>query len=73
MDARRVGVEYHSLEGGHLKLTTDVMRGVVAVHGGYWRSGSKAKTAVNVLAGAEISNIGRAPAFSDVAVEVART
>ena len=53
------------------KLTTDVMRGVVAVHGGYWRSGTKAKTAVNVLAGAEVSNIGRAPAFSDIAVEVA--
>jgi anaerobic selenocysteine-containing dehydrogenase len=53
------------------KLTTDVMRGVVAVHGGYWRSGSKAKAAVNVLAGAEVSNIGRAPAFSDIAVEVA--
>jgi anaerobic selenocysteine-containing dehydrogenase len=53
------------------KLTPDVMRGVVAVHGGYWRSGSKAKAAVNVLAGAEVANIGRAPAFSDIAVEVA--
>lgn len=50
------------------KLTTDVMRGVVAVHGGYWRNG---KAAVNALAGAEVSNIGRAPTFSDIAVEVA--
>jgi anaerobic selenocysteine-containing dehydrogenase len=52
------------------KVTTDVMRGVVAVHGGYWRSGSKGRAAVNALAGAEVSNIGRAPAFSDIAVEV---
>jgi anaerobic selenocysteine-containing dehydrogenase len=53
------------------KLTADVMRGVIAIHSGYWRAGSKGNTAVNVLAAAEVSNIGRAPTFSDVAVDVA--
>src|SRR5215211_5529351 len=32
------------------KVTSDVMRGVVAVHGGYWRSGSKGRAAVNAVA-----------------------
>jgi len=53
------------------KLSTDVMRGVVAVHAGYWRTGSRGNAAVNVLASAEFSNIGRAPTFNDIAVEVA--
>jgi anaerobic selenocysteine-containing dehydrogenase len=52
------------------RLTTDVMRGVVAVHAGYWRTGSRANAAVNALAGAEVSNIGRAPTFNDIAVDV---
>jgi glutathione synthase/RimK-type ligase-like ATP-grasp enzyme len=47
-----------------------ILMGAEVTHA-YWRSGSKAKAAVNVLAGAEVSNIGRAPAFSDIAVEVA--
>jgi anaerobic selenocysteine-containing dehydrogenase len=53
------------------KLSTDIIRGVVAVPGGYWRKGSRGGTAVNVLASAEFSNIGRAPTFNDIAVEVA--
>ncbi len=53
------------------KLTADIMRGVVAVHAGYWRAGSRGKAAVNALASAEVSNIGRAPTFNDIAVEVA--
>jgi anaerobic selenocysteine-containing dehydrogenase len=32
------------------KLTTDAMRGVVAVHAGYWRTGSRGNAAVNALA-----------------------
>jgi anaerobic selenocysteine-containing dehydrogenase len=53
------------------KLSTDVMRGIVAVYAGYWRSGGKGNAAVNALASAEFSNIGRAPTFNDIAVEVA--
>ena len=53
------------------KVTTNVMPGVVAIHAGYWRTGSKANAAVNVLAAAEVSSIGRAPTFSDIAVDVA--
>ncbi len=59
---------------GHIsckaKLSTDVMRGLVAVHAGYWRTGSRGSAAVNILASAEFSNIGRAPTFNDIAVEV---
>ncbi len=53
------------------KLSTDVMRGVVAVHAGHWRTGSRGNAAVNALASAEFSNIGRAPTFNDIAIEVA--
>jgi anaerobic selenocysteine-containing dehydrogenase len=53
------------------KLSTDVMRGVVAVHAGHWRTGSRGNAAVNALASSEFSNIGRAPTFNDIAVEVA--
>ena len=53
------------------KLTTDVIRGAVAIYSGHWRSASRANVAVNALAGAAVGNIGRSPAFSDVAVEVA--
>lgn len=49
------------------KLTTDVMRGVVAIHSGYWRG--RSSCSVNVLSSAEAANIGQAPTFSDVAVE----
>jgi anaerobic selenocysteine-containing dehydrogenase len=52
------------------KVTTDVMPGLVAIPSGYWRSGSRTNTSVNVLASAEHGNIGRSPTFSDVAVEV---
>ena len=53
------------------RLTTDVMTGVVAIHSGYWRKDSRTAAAVNVLAGAKLGNIGRSPAFSDIAVQVA--
>ena len=53
------------------KLTTDIIRGAVAIYSGYWRGDSRDKAAVNVLAGAAMANIGRAPTFSDVAVDVA--
>jgi hypothetical protein len=53
------------------RLRDFVMHGVVAVHVGYWRAGSRGNAAVNVLASAELSNIGRAPTFNDIAVEVA--
>jgi anaerobic selenocysteine-containing dehydrogenase len=52
------------------KITADVMPGLVAIPSGYWRSGSRSGTSVNVLASAEHGNIGRSPTFSDVAVEV---
>jgi anaerobic selenocysteine-containing dehydrogenase len=52
------------------KLTTDIIQGAVAVYSGYWRGDSREKAAVNVLAGAAMANIGRAPTFSDVAVDV---
>src|SRR5262249_42517061 len=55
------------------KLTSDVMRGSVAIYSGYWRSASQGNVAVNALAGATMGNIGRSPAFSDVAVEIALT
>jgi anaerobic selenocysteine-containing dehydrogenase len=50
------------------RLTGDVMRGVVAIHSGYWRG--RGGRSVNVLASAEAANIGQAPTFSDVAVDV---
>ena len=55
------------------KLSTDVMPGIVAIPSGYWRRDSKSNASVNVLAGSEVGNIGRAPTFSDVAVEVRLT
>jgi anaerobic selenocysteine-containing dehydrogenase len=52
------------------RVTTDIMPGVVAIPSGYWRKDSTSNASVNVLASAEVANIGRAPTFSDVAVEV---
>jgi anaerobic selenocysteine-containing dehydrogenase len=52
------------------KVTADVMPGLVAIPSGYWRSASASNTSANVLASAEVGNIGRSPTFSDVAVEV---
>jgi len=52
------------------KVTADVMPGLVAIPSGYWRSASASNTSANVLASAELGNIGRSPTFSDVAVEV---
>ncbi|HTO65545.1 MAG TPA: molybdopterin-dependent oxidoreductase [Bradyrhizobium sp.] len=52
------------------RVTADVMPGLVAIPSGYWRSASASNTSANVLASAELGNIGRSPTFSDVAVEV---
>jgi len=52
------------------KVTADVIPGLVAIPSGYWRSASASNTSANVLASAELGNIGRSPTFSDVAVEV---
>ncbi len=52
------------------KVSADVMPGIVAIASGHWRRDSTSNTSVNVLAGAELGNIGSAPTFSDVAVDV---
>lgn len=52
------------------KLTDEVAAGVVLMPMGHWPSGSENGLAVNALTSTRFADIGRAPTFSDTAVEV---
>lgn len=52
------------------RLTDKVLPGVVVCTLGHWRSGPGGAT-VNALTPAAFADLGRAPTFSDNAVEVA--
>ncbi len=52
------------------KLTPDVAPGVVLMPMGHWPSLSEADLSVNALNSTRYADIGRAPTFSDTAVEV---
>lgn len=52
------------------RVGTDVVPGVVVMPMGHWPSGSPDGLAVNALNSSRYADIGRAPTFSDTAVEV---
>jgi anaerobic selenocysteine-containing dehydrogenase len=52
------------------RIGTDIASGVVVMPMGHWPSGSPDGLAVNALNSARYADIGRAPTFSDTAVEV---
>jgi anaerobic selenocysteine-containing dehydrogenase len=52
------------------RIGTDITSGVVVMPMGHWPSGSPDGLAVNALNSARYADIGRAPTFSDTAVEV---
>jgi anaerobic selenocysteine-containing dehydrogenase len=54
------------------RVTEQVGAGVVAVPMGHWPSGAAGGLSVNALNSTRYADIGRAPTFSDTAVEVAR-
>ena len=55
------------------RVGTDVSPGVVLMPMGHWSSGSPDGLAVNALNSTRYADIGRAPTFSDTAVEVEAT
>jgi anaerobic selenocysteine-containing dehydrogenase len=54
-------------------VTTDVSPGVVVIPMGHWPSAEAGGYGVNALTSTRYADIGRAPTFSDTAVQVART
>jgi anaerobic selenocysteine-containing dehydrogenase len=53
-------------------LSADVMPGVVVAPAGYWQRSNRRGPTVHVLTPHVFADLGRAPTFSDVLVEVAR-
>jgi anaerobic selenocysteine-containing dehydrogenase len=54
------------------RITDQVAPGVVVIPMGHWASGSEGGLSVNALNSTRKADIGRAPTFSDTAVQVAR-
>ena len=48
------------------------MRGVVVAPAGYWQRSNRRGATVHALTPSAFADLGRAPTFSDVLVEVAR-
>ncbi|MET0257759.1 MAG: molybdopterin-dependent oxidoreductase [Methylobacterium sp.] len=53
-------------------LSPDVMRGVVVAPAGYWQRSNRRGATVHALTPSAFADLGRAPTFSDILVEVAQ-